>query len=85
MQQRDWSDARAPASARVCVLTGSFGTGLAEENGQNVFWATKVGATDTSKGDFVRLLKHLDVSKQDEGARLKEILDKVLRNVASET
>lgn len=45
----------------------------------------RVGATDTSKGDFVRLLKHLDVSKEDEGARLKEILDKVLRNVASET
>ena len=38
MQQRDWSDARAPASARVRVLTGSFGTGPAEENGQNGFF-----------------------------------------------
>ncbi len=45
----------------------------------------RVGVTETSKGDYVRLMKHVDVSNEGEKARFTEVLDKVMKNTAPPT
>ena len=42
----------------------------------------RVGVTDTSKGDFVRLMKRIDLALAGEEARIIEVLESVLKNLA---
>ena len=42
----------------------------------------RVGVTETSKGDYVRIMKHVDVSNEGEVARIVEVVEKVMKNVA---
>ena len=42
----------------------------------------RIGATDTSKGDYVRIMKNVDVSQEGEVQRIMEVLDDVLKSLA---
>jgi hypothetical protein len=42
----------------------------------------RVGVTDTSRGDYVRLMKNVDVTKEAEVARIVEVLDAVMKGLA---
>ena len=41
-----------------------------------------MNATETSKGEYVRLMQNVDITKQGEDERIVSVIDKVLRNVA---
>ena len=42
----------------------------------------RMGATDTSKGEFVRLLPKIDLSKDGEQDRVVHVIKNVMRNLA---
>ena len=42
----------------------------------------RMNATETSKGEYVRLMLKIDITKQGEDERIVSVIDKVLRNVA---
>ena len=41
-----------------------------------------MGVTETSRGDYVRLMKNVDVTKDGEVARIVEVLDTVMKGLA---
>jgi len=41
----------------------------------------RVNVTETSRGDFVRIMKNVDVSLAEEKQRIDEVLEKVLHNL----
>ena len=42
----------------------------------------RVGVTETSRGDYVRIMKDVDISSQEEKSRIVQVIEKVLRNLA---
>ena len=64
----------APELSQVYVFRSRF-----EEMGIR---GGRIGATDNSKGDYVRLMEHVDVSKEAERTRVTQVLEKVLKNLA---
>ena len=42
----------------------------------------RTGATETSKGEYVRLLPKIDITKEGEGDRIVQVIEEVLHNLA---
>ena len=42
----------------------------------------RMNATESSKGEFVRLMLKIDITKEGESERVVQVIDKVLKNLA---